>query len=203
MSGWFHGGWRDWLWLLLAALLFLIALITPMGAALASPLTQEEEKLIAACESGEVIRLHIVANSDSPQDQTIKLAVRDAVLESYGQMLSCSAQESSDAAFALLKACEPSLCLTARKAAQKLGFTGVVKSETGVLHLPERSYGNVTLREGDYRALRITLGSGQGKNWWCVLFPQLCLSLSADGNSSASLTWDSTRIFKNWLLKGI
>lgn len=200
MSGRFHGGWKDWLWLAFAALLFLTALIFPLTAALADDLTPEEQQLLHAYEEGELIRLHIVAHSDSAQDQTIKLAVRDAIIDAFGDILAYSAQDGCEAAFEALKQHEKALLHVAKRTAQKLGFEGAVVSETGVLHLPQKTYGSVVLPEGEYRALRITIGSGLGKNWWCVLFPQLCLSLAQDDEPSISPRWDTARIFQNWLL---
>lgn len=200
MSGWIRGGGKDWLWLLIAALLFLTALIFPFTAALAA-LTPEEKELQNAYEQGNLIRLHIVAHSDSPEDQTIKLAARDAVIDAFGEVLAHSAQAGCDAAFDALKQNERMLLLVAKQTVRELGFEGSVTSEAGILHLPQKTYGNVVLPEGEYRALRITIGSGQGRNWWCVLFPQLCLALAQDDDPSPSFTWDSARIFQNWLLK--
>lgn len=201
VSGWFRGGWREGLWMVIAVLVFLAALVLPFTAALAGDLTPEEEQLLRAYERGDLIRLHIVAHSDSAQDQTIKLAVRDAVIDAFGDILTHSAQMGSDAAYQALKQNQGVLCRIAMQTAHRLGFDGTVTAETGILHLPEKSYGQVTLPEGDYRALRITLGSGQGQNWWCVLFPQLCLALSQDDHPSPAYTCDTMHILQNWLLK--
>ena len=77
-----------------------------------------------------------------------------------------------------------------------VGATTVV-----LLHLPEKTYGRVTLPEGEYRCLRITLGTGEGRNWWCVLYPELCLTLlTGEDGPKPSLSFDSLRILKNWLM---
>lgn len=199
MRRWLNGGGRDWLWLFLAALGFLAALIFPFTSALA--LSSEEEVLLSACESGQLIRLHIVAHSDSPKDQAIKLAVRNAMINEFGKLLVSSAAEGFEKAYEALVNHVENMRTTAESCAKSLGFDGPVKAEAGILELPEKRYGQVILPKGEYHALRITLGNGAGQNWWCVLFPQLCLSLSSDETDKAVLHphWGSERIFSNWL----
>lgn len=201
MRRWF-GCLREWGWLLAAALFFLAALLIPFTAALAEPFTAEEQQLLSAYESGELIRLHVVANSDSPYDQAVKLAVRDAVISAFGTELASAASKSFTAACDTLQKHLSDIEAAASITAHQLGFTGAVKAEIGVLHLPEKSYGSVTLPEGEYHALRIKLGSGKGQNWWCVLFPQLCLSFAGEANDHPPVIpcWYSRRILQNWLL---
>lgn len=196
------GGMREWIWLLAAALFFLAALLIPFTAALAEPFTAEERQLLSAYERGEIIRLHVVANSDSPYDQAVKLAVRDAVIHAFGTELASAASESFSAACDTLQSHLSNIETAARLTARQLGFTGAVNAETGVLFLPEKHYGSIALPEGKYHALRITLGSGKGQNWWCVLFPQLCLSLAGDTKDHPPVIprWHSRRILQNWLL---
>ena len=110
----------------------------------------------------EVLRLHIPANSDSPRDQEIKLALRDCVLQEYGTQLSGarSREEAADTVRGLLPEIEKTCC--------------EFLSQQGV------DYGaEAELTEMYYQALRITLGSGEGHNWWCVMYPAMCIPLAS------------------------
>lgn len=130
---------------------------------------------------GEVLRLHIPANSDSAEDQRIKLELRDYLLERYGAELADSGSlgEAKRRAEELLPEIEESCgrFLTERGA----GYGA--KAELTEMYFTTREYGNVTLPAGDYSALRITLGSGEGQNWWCVMFPPLCLPAVSENES--------------------
>ena len=78
---------------------------------------------------------------------------------------------------------------------------GSVFFQADILFLPEKRYGKVTLPAGPYRALRVVLGNGEGQNWWCVLFPQLCLSLAETRpTQETQFFWSSRQIFRHWLL---
>lgn len=121
----------------------------------------------------QVLRLHVTANSDSPADQAVKLLVRDAILEAGADAFT-GASSAAQAAERL----EPALHTLERTAQRVLRENGCVYEARATLvneYFSTRSYGYVTLPAGRYAALRITLGSGEGKNWWCVMFPPLCL----------------------------
>lgn len=193
------GGWKDWLWLIVSALLFLSALILPISAAFA--LTEEETQLQSAYESGTLIRLHILADSDDPRDQALKLAVRDTILDAFGALLTEAAGDGS--LYETLLQNVPAMQAVAESRVQELGCDESVQAEAGILFLPKKTYGRVTLPAGKYRALRITLGSGQGRNWWCVLYPRLCLALSEnEPTDEPGFTWQTPRIFHEWMLFG-
>lgn len=195
-------GWRDGGLLVMAALLLLGLLAYPLTVALGEQTgyTPEEERLLQAYESGQMIRLHILADSDREEDQRVKLCVRDAVLEAFGRQLSRLGAADADSAYRYLCREARAMEQAARQEARRQGFLGTVTAEVGVLSLPEKQYGRVTLPAGDYRALRLTLGSGQGRNWWCILFPQLCLALASDEASpQAAVAWRTPRIWQNWL----
>lgn len=120
-----------------------------------------------------IIRLHVVANSDEAEDQAVKLRVRDAVTESLRQEL----QQLTDveAAKEYLRENLPKLQKIANQTLKEAGF-----DEQAVVSLcreafSTRIYDTFTLPAGVYEALRITIGEGNGKNWWCVVFPALCL----------------------------
>jgi len=181
---------RERMLMILAVILFAAALLWPIAQAFA--LTNEETALLEAADSGEIIRLHVVANSNSPRDQFIKLAVRNAITDAFAFEGSC------DEIYAALLLQADAMESIARKQARACGFMGEVRAEVGVMHLPAKTYGQVTLPAGEYRALRITLGKGLGRNWWCVLFPQLCLAVSQDG--PGVVRWNLPDVFKNWTL---
>ena len=198
----FSGGIKEWLLIGAGALLLLAALFLPLKFALAVPLTAEEEALLNAWQTGEIIRIHVIANSDSQKDQVVKLKVRDALIHGFGQLIRQAGEENCDAVHLTLQKNMDHMQRLAQECAQKNGFHGRVFAECGTLQLPEKQYGSVLLPEGEYRALRITLGEGKGQNWWCVLYPQLCLALAGAENEdpNENWAWQSRRIFHNWLL---
>lgn len=148
----------------------LAAGIAAMGWNLAQ-VGQQREGLIQS-----VLRLHIMADSDDPQDQAVKLAVRDALVSEYGQTLSQaeSLGEAQELAGRLL----PQMLDTARQTAAAQGCTLPVTGEVGELAFPAVSYEGYTLPAGEYQAVRIQLGEGEGHNWFCVLYPAVCLDSS-------------------------
>ena len=121
----------------------------------------------------DVVRLHVVANSNGAEDQGVKLLVRDAVLEEAARWYqgAGSMEEASSQLCTHLQS-------IAGAARQVLGEQGVGYSATAQMtemYFPTRDYGDFRLPAGRYRTLRVTLGEGAGKNWWCVVFPSLCL----------------------------
>ena len=123
-----------------------------------------------------VLRLHIVADSDDPQDQAVKLAVRDALVSEYGQTLSQA--ESLEQAQELAGRLLPQMLDTARQTVAAQGCTLPITGEVGALSFPAVSYEGYTLPAGEYQAVRIQLGEGEGHNWFCVLYPAVCLDSS-------------------------
>lgn len=127
---------------------------------------------------GAVLRLHVIANSDTAADQTLKLAVRDAILQESGELFAACADR--EAAKRAAKAALPTLQQAAQRVVAQQGFPYAVKAELAQSEFPTRTYDDVTLPAGQYDAVKITLGSGSGHNWWCVMFPPLCLSAASD-----------------------
>ncbi|MBQ4648254.1 MAG: stage II sporulation protein R [Clostridia bacterium] len=139
----------------------------------------------------KLIRLHIIANSDSEADQAVKLKIRDEILkaELFGNA------ETIEAAENLSLAAAESAVELANRVLEDQGFSYRATLCYGVEHYPTREYGETTLPAGNYKSLRIVLGEGEGQNWWCVLFPPMCTG-AAD---SLSIAWDgdgSHRVFK-------
>lgn len=128
------------------------------------------------CESirNGVLRLHIIANSDTESDQQLKLRVRDAILESNGEIFTSCTDLSS-----AIKKAESNISIikqTAESTIAKNGENYNVKAYIGKSYFPTRVYeNNITLPAGYYNALKIEIGEAKGKNWWCVMFPAICL----------------------------
>ena len=131
----------------------------------------------------EVLRLHIPANSDSNEDQRIKLELRDHLLESYGAELSDSVSFSE--AEHRVEELLPEIEEDCRVFLKERGVDYGARAELADMYFTTREYGEVTLPAGTYKALRVTLGSGEGHNWWCVMFPPLCLPAVTDSEESA------------------
>ena len=144
--------------------------VTAVFALIFTPVGQVKKK---AAFDGEIFRLHVVANSDSPYDQALKLKVRDSVLEKAGAV-TANAKNAAEAE-ELLKQNVYELQKAANDTILKEGNFFGTYMDFGVFHFPVRHYGSVTLPEGDYNALKIIIGEGKGHNWWCVMYPPLCL----------------------------
>ena len=126
----------------------------------------------AAVRPDDLIRLHVLANSDHPDDQTVKLKVRDAVIEYLTPHLA-GAIDSADAR-RIVSEQEEALEAVVRDTVAEAGADYPVRLDTGRFEFPIRAYGGLVLPAGRYEAVRILLGEAEGKNWWCVLFPPLC-----------------------------
>ena len=127
------------------------------------------------CDSlrDSTFRLHILANSDSEEDQCIKYALRDYMLTELGGVFgSC---ESKDETEALVRRNLPYIEQRANDFLRENGCSDTVHCEVGSADFPTRMYGSLTLPAGRYDALRVVIGSGAGQNWWCVLYPSVCL----------------------------
>lgn len=122
--------------------------------------------------SDNFFRLHILANSDSEEDQALKLKVRDNII-SYMNTLSYSGLTKNEA-INLTNSHLVSFQEIAEKTIAGEGYNYPVKLEIGNFYFPTKEYGNVSLPAGYYDALKIEIGEAKGKNWWCSLFPPLC-----------------------------
>ncbi len=130
-----------------------------------------------------VVRLHVLANSDSEEDQALKLQVRDAVLSVTSPLLAdCKTQ---DEAKAVLEANTPAIRSAAEQALKRLGRSDSVTVLLGIEAYPERDYDSFCFPSGNYLSLRVCIGEAEGKNWWCCLFPPLCLGASTVSTEEA------------------
>ena len=133
-----------------------------------------------------VVRLHVLANSDSEEDQALKLKVRDRILQEAQGLVG----ETADKAAALrqLSAAIPALQAAAEDEVLRQGYHYPVSLCITNMYFNTREYKTITLPAGNYDALRVTIGSGKGKNWWCVVFPPMCLAAATEkADASAQL----------------
>ena len=121
----------------------------------------------------DYIRLHVVAEDDGDAAQALKLKARDAVLAQARALLEdCG---DADAAWSAVSENAEALRRAAEDAVRAAGRDSEVTACAGVFDFPDRRYGDVLVPAGRYRALRVVIGAGQGRNWWCVLYPSLCV----------------------------
>lgn len=119
-----------------------------------------------------IVRLHVVASSDNEVDQQLKLKVRDSVVSYTNELLAnCGDSES---AYSVLNKNIESIEEIARETVISEGYDYDVKAMLGSFEFPTKDYGSIVLPNGEYTSLKIIIGEGEGKNWWCVLFPPLC-----------------------------
>ena len=127
----------------------------------------------ASALAGQVLRLHVVANSDTQEDQVLKLQVRDAVLEQAGLLLEDVTDRGE--AEAVLSQQLQALAEAGAAVVAGAGYDYPVSASLEECWFPTRVYDTFSLPAGNYRALRVVIGAGEGENWWCVVFPPLCL----------------------------
>lgn len=156
-------------WYIMAAGLFLAILISNVSSFINDGRKLDELR-------GSVLRLHILANSDSDKDQRLKLMVRDKLLESdiFGDAESLSEAENTTG---------KKLRYIEHIAEKTLRENGCYKKVTATIEdhdFDERVYGDITMPAGRYRALRVMIGEAQGHNWWCVMYPPLCLPAACE-----------------------
>jgi stage II sporulation protein R len=141
------------------------------GISVKSGNTEDDTSLQSSIED-KLIRFHVIANSDKAEDQALKLKVRDKVLEYIAPKLrdSSNIEESRN----ILKQNDRSINEIAQEIIKENGFSYNVVTMLTKENFPVKTYGNITLPQGEYEAYRIIIGSGKGQNWWCVMFPPLC-----------------------------
>lgn len=145
----------------------------------------------------KMLRMHVIANSDSKEDQELKLKVRDAVLEEGKELFdgSVTSKEAEKILTPHIKELEE----VALETIKKEGFDYKVKITVGEEYFKTRTYDNsVTLPAGYYTAVKVVIGEGQGQNWWCVMFPPMCLpAANAECELSDVLNTEETDIVTN------
>jgi len=145
----------------------LLALTILMGVLLFYTYTYDVQN-----EHEGIVRLHVIANSNTAGDQALKLKVRDAIIEYMSEQ---DDLKDIDETRKYLKANTGRLEKIAEGVIAAEGCSYNAKVDLGVRYIPEKTYGDITFPAGNYEALNVTIGSGKGENWWCVLFPPLCI----------------------------
>lgn len=148
----------------------------------------------AACDDlrQSVLRLHIIANSDSEADQAVKLLVRDKILEESADIFAGETELHKAEKKAAEKIGE--FCNTAERVLSENGFSYGASAEIGDSYFETREYEDFTLPAGNYRSLIIRLGEAKGKNWWCVIFPAVCIPAATEASLSDSASGTSAQI---------
>lgn len=134
--------------------------------------------------ASQVIRLHVLANSDSEEDQALKLEVRDRVLETTSALL--TGETEPQAAAVLLNQHLDDIAQTAAQEISAQGHDDRVEVRLEQTWFPTRQYQGISLPAGNYLALRVLIGAAEGQNWWCVVFPNLCLPAVSERALEAS-----------------
>ena len=148
------------------ALLCLAVTVVIMAGWLSRPAGAKQEK------TPELIRFHVRANSDSEEDQALKLKVRDGILTKFSPIL--GGTQSLEESRQLVKQNLTAMEKEAAKVIAAEGKSYPVRAEYGFFEFPLKSYGDFVLQAGRYEAVQVLIGEAKGKNWWCVLFPPLC-----------------------------
>ena len=160
--------------ILLTLLITAISLLTVTG-------------IIPAEEDFEIydstLRLHVIANSDSENDQTVKLKVRDAILET----VSTYNAESREQAMKMIEERREELEAVANAVLAEEGLEATAEIEIGQEIYPTRQYENFSLPSGEYTSVKVVIGEGKGKNWWCVLYPPLCTASAIKYDDEATV----------------
>lgn len=131
-----------------------------------------QNEVLCAVQTGQLLRLHILAHSDEKEAQRVKLCVRDAVLSKTQEQIR---GDTFEEVLLSVQNALPTFQKIAGQEAKRQGFTGNVQVRLSEDFFPTRIYGNTLVPAGLYKSVRITLGEGKGHNWWCVLYPSLCL----------------------------
>lgn len=152
-------------------------------------------KLETACDDikSSVLRLHVIANSDSDYDQTLKLKVRDELLGMGTQLFSGAVNAANAEKTAAQEI--STLEKAAKRVLEENGCDCDVHIEIDKSKFPTRTYDNITLPAGEYEAVKVVIGKGDGHNWWCVMFPPMCLP-AAEGEATIDdvLTKDALKL---------
>ena len=159
---------------------FLIGIVISvvLGAAFSKVYADRTQKKIAE----NVIRFHVIANSDSETDQALKLKVRDSVIACLNDKLEgCTDRDESRR---IIEENLDDIEAAAKDTVEAEGYIYDVKAEICTDTFPLRQYGEVRLPSGDYEALKVSIGAAEGHNWWCVVYPPLCFVDAAQGDVS-------------------
>ena len=161
---------------LFRAIMLLMAVSVPVAMVAAKPIgnvsVAMEKRMEDALRSGEIIRLHIIAQDDSYESQILKFKLRDAIVRKFGGALSAS---DFDEACERVRSTLSEIGMFARREANANGFNGDVTVSFRREAFPDKSYAGTVVPGGVYDALIVEIGDARGRNWWCVMYPPLCM----------------------------
>lgn len=146
-----------------------------------------QAEALTALDPSALIRLHVVAADNSPCAQALKLEIRDACLR-CAEICIADAGDAAEAYMRLNGRLDDFQAACSERA-RTLGYEGEITAEAGVFAFPDRIYGRFRAKAGEYRALRITIGAGKGHNWWCILYPSLCMLDETAQDAGGILAW--------------
>lgn len=163
---------KNWIWITAIT-------IGLLGAFAAAGMEKVNAENIQQGIAGEIIRFHVLANSNSDEDQTLKMQVKDIVVERMKELLADadSVEESRTAIEENLEEIQ----LTAAAEIERRGYQYPITASLTSSYFPKKTYGDCTFPEGWYEALQIKIGNAEGRNWWCVVYPSLCFTDSVQG----------------------
>lgn len=168
-------------WICMAAAVGIALFLTGLLAGERTRMVQAKVAKTQESLAEEVFRFHVLGNSDSRKDQEVKLKVRDAVIDymkrDMGEWEDVSGGEDAAKAEATKRWAKTHLRKiedTANQVLEEEGYSYRAKAEVTTCYFPDKRYGDVLFPKGEYEALRIKLGKAKGRNWWCVLYPNLC-----------------------------
>lgn len=173
-------------------LIFTMISITFLGASnrIKSVQAMNNDNLVNSI-SEKIIRFHVLANSNSEEDQQLKIKVKDEIIKYMFPKLENS--NSLDESRQILNENKEEIIKIANKCIRENGYDYSVSVEFERENFPEKVYGNITLPQGEYEAFRILIGQAKGENWWCVMFPPVCFVDITKGQVSYSETEEAMK----------
>ena len=147
---------------------------TGIAASLILGVQYGQQRALQQSIAEKVLRFHVLANSDTAEDQELKLKVRDAVGTRMAEALACA--KSKKESEAIVRGQMPEIKRTAETVIAEEGYTYEVDTFLREVEFPAKSYGAYTFPAGSYEALEVVIGAGEGHNWWCVMYPNMCFS---------------------------
>ena len=166
---------KVFLWAAMIGLIGTLGITSFQTAAFAEKTQEFQERLDKEVQegiAGKIFRLHVVANSDKEEDQELKLDVKKTVVDYLSRRLGSGADLEETREYVLENL--PEIEQAALKTIEEQGKDYPVSAVVEKTYFPDKTYGDCTFPAGEYEALNIRIGKGEGKNWWCVLYPSLC-----------------------------
>lgn len=166
---------KVFLWAIMAGLIGMLGINSFQTAAFAEKTQELQDRLDREVQegiAGKIFRLHVVANSDKKEDQELKMDVKKTVVDYLSQNLGAEAdlEETREYVLGNLSEIEQAALRTIKEQGKSYPVSAAVEKT----YFPDKTYGDCTFPAGEYEALNIRIGKGEGKNWWCVLYPSLC-----------------------------